>query len=154
MPDTAFVFIYFQAAERHTWIAHDASGALSSAIGQEAVPALGRAPEMSTLYIQAADIDLSSQLPLFRPFAKKKSGYTLRNGKLSYTRCREIFKDVLKDVSYDPKDYGLHSLRSGGVTSVVSNDLSHNVAERLLKLHGRWKSDEAKDTYVLDRTTV
>ena len=101
-------------------------------------------------YIQAADIDLSSQLPLFRPLTKNKLGYTLRNGKLSYTRCREIFKDALKDVGYDPKDYGLHSLRSGGITSVVSNDLSHNVSERLLKLHGRWKSDEAKDMYVLE----
>ena len=101
-------------------------------------------------YIQAADMDVSSQLPLFRPLTKKKLGYSLRNGKLSYTRCREIFKEALKDVGYDPKDYGLHSLRSGGVTSVVSNDLSHNVSERLLKLHGRWKSDEAKDMYVLE----
>ena len=93
-------------------------------------------------YIQAADIDLSSQLPLFRPLTKRKLGYTLtmRNGKLSYTRCREIFKDALKEVGHDSKDYGHHSLRSGGVTSVVSNDLSHNVSERLLKLHGRWKS--------------
>ena len=100
-------------------------------------------------YIQAADMDVSSgQLPLFRPLTKKKLGYSLRNGKLSYTCCREIFKEALKDVGYDPKDYGLHSLRSGGVTSVVSNDLSHNVSERLLKLHGRWKSDEAMDMYV------
>ena len=48
-------------------------------------------------------------------------------------------------MGYDPKDHGLHSLRSGGVTSIVSNDRSHNVSERLLKPHGRWKSDEAKD---------
>ena len=52
------------------------------------------------------------------------------------------------DVGYDPKYNGLHSLRSGRVTSVVSNDRSHNVSERLLKLHGRWKSDEAKDMYI------
>ena len=77
-------------------------------------------------YIHAADIDLSSQLPLFRPLTKRKLGYSLRNDKLSYTRCREIFKDV----GYDPKQYGLHSLRSGGVTSVVSNDRSRNVSER------------------------
>ena len=101
-------------------------------------------------YIQAAGIDLSSQLPLFRPLPKKKLGYTLRNGKLSYTRCREIFKEALRDVGYDLKDYGLHSLRSGLVTSVVSNDLSYNVSEGLLKLHGRWKNDEAKDMYVLE----
>ena len=49
MPDTAFVFIYFQAAERLKWIAHDASDALSSVTGQETVQALGRAPETSTV---------------------------------------------------------------------------------------------------------
>ena len=49
MPDTAFVFIYFQAAERLTWIAHDASGALSSVTGQETVQALGRVPETFTV---------------------------------------------------------------------------------------------------------
>ena len=49
MPDTAFVFIYSQAAERLTWIAHDASDALGSVTGQETVQALGRAPETSTV---------------------------------------------------------------------------------------------------------
>ena len=49
MPDTAYVFFYFQAVERLTCIAHDASDALSSAIGQETVPALGQAPEMPTV---------------------------------------------------------------------------------------------------------
>ena len=47
-----------------------------------------------------------------------------------------------------------YSLRSGGVTSVVSNDLSHNDSERLLKLHGRLESDEAKDMYVLEPQCV
>ena len=65
-------------------------------------------------YIQAANIDLSSQLPLLRPLMNRKLGYVLRKGKLSYTRCREIFKDTLKDVGCAPKEYGLHSLRSGG----------------------------------------
>ena len=37
-------------------------------------------------YIEAANWDLSSHLPLFRPLTKNKSGYSLRNGKLSYTR--------------------------------------------------------------------
>ena len=73
-------------------------------------------------YIQTADIDLSSQLPLFRPLTKRKLGYALRNDKLSYIDFREIFKDALKDVGYDPKDYRLYSLRSGGVTSVVSRN--------------------------------
>ena len=47
-----------------------------------------------------------------------------RNGKLCYTRCREIFKDALEDVGYDPKDFNLHSLHSGGVTSVFVKGVS------------------------------
>ena len=69
---------------------------------------------------------------------------------VSYTRCREIFKTTLKDLGYDPKEYGLHSLRSGGTTAVINNNASKAVSERLLKLHGRWKTDEAKDMYVLE----
>ena len=88
-------------------------------------------------YIEAANLDLSSHLPLFRPLTKIKSGYTLRNGKLSYTRCREIFKTTLKDLGYDPKEYGIHSLRSGGAKAVISDDTFKAVSERLFKLHGR-----------------
>ena len=51
-------------------------------------------------YIEAANLDLSSHLPSFRPLTKNKSGYTLRNGKLSYTRFREIFKTTLKDLGF------------------------------------------------------
>lgn len=81
---------------------------------------------------------------------KKKLGYIFRNGKLFYICCREIFKDVLKDVGYDFKDYGFYSLCFGGVIFVVSNDFLYNVFERLLKFYGCWKSDEVKDMYVLE----
>ena len=100
--------------------------------------------------IEAANLDLSSHLPLFRLLTKTRSGYNLRNAKLSYTRCREIFKTPLKDLGYDPKEYGLHSLRSGDATAVISTNASKAVSERLLKLHGRWKTDVAKDMYVLE----
>ena len=66
---------------------------------------------------------------------------------LSYSRCREVFNEALKAIGYDVKDYGLHSLRSGGISSVVHNS-DNTVPERLLKLHGRWKTDTAKDMYV------
>ena len=59
---------------------------------------------------------------------------------MSYSSCR----DSLKRLGFNPDDYGLHSLRSGGITSVVRN----SVLERLLKVHGRWKTDAAKDMYV------
>ena len=32
----------------------------------------------------------------------------------------------------------------------LSKNASKGVFERLLKLHGRWKTDEAKDMYVLE----
>lgn len=101
-------------------------------------------------YILMAKVDLNSNLPLFRPLRLLKSSitYKLYGSKLSYTRCGEVFKSCLKDLGLDYKLYGLLSLRSGGATSVVSNSTS--LSERLLKLHGRWKSDCAKDMYVLE----
>jgi hypothetical protein len=100
-------------------------------------------------YIEAAKIDFGSSLPLFRQltFHKKTNSYSLRTSGLSYTSCREMFKEALKSLGQDPKEYGLHSLRSGGITEVVRNS-NNTVSERLLKLHGRWKTDYAKDMYV------
>ena len=100
-------------------------------------------------YMTAARIDFTDTLPLFRSltFLKNSRTYSLRRTELSYSRCREIFNEALKAIGYDVKDYGLHSLRSGGITSVVHNS-DNTVPERLLKLHGRWKTDTAKDMYV------
>ena len=92
-------------------------------------------------------IDLESNLPLFRPLVYYRSSatYSLRNGKLSYTSCREVLRDALKKLGFSPEDYGLHSLRSGGIniTSVVRNS-SNAVPERLLNLHGRWQNRRCK----------
>ena len=38
---------------------------------------------------------------------------------LSYTRAREILLSALRTVGYDESLYGLHSLRSGGVSAAV-----------------------------------
>ena len=105
-------------------------------------------------YILIAEVDLNSNLPLFRPLRlfKASNTYKLYGSKLSYRRCREIFKNCLKELGLDYKFYGLHSLKSGGATPVVSN--STNLSERLLKLHGRWKSDCAyKDMCVLEEVS-
>ena len=42
----------------------------------------------------------------------------------------------------------LKDLRTGGITLVVNNNDFKIISERLLKLHGRWKTDVAKDMYV------
>ena len=62
--------------------------------------------------------------------------------------CREIFKECLQELGHNEKKYGLHSLRSGGVTSAAN--IHESVPKRLLKIHGRWKTDVAKDMYVHD----
>ena len=100
-------------------------------------------------YLDLSGIDVCSTLPLFRPlvFHRSSSSSTLRGGKISYSTCREILRDSLSQLGYNPNDYGLHSLRSGGATSAVYYS-GHSIPERLLKIHGRWKSDSAKDMYV------
>ena len=46
----------------------------------------------------------------------------------------------------DVKNYGLHSLRSGGASAAANK----GVKDRMFKRHGRWVSDNAKDGYVKD----
>ena len=100
-------------------------------------------------YMVTGSIGFHSPDLLFRPLVFHKQGawYSLGKGSLSYSRSREIFKESLEILGFDSKEYGLHSLRSGGVTSVVQNS-NNAIPERLLKLHGRWKTDTAKDMYV------
>ena len=101
-------------------------------------------------YMMSANMDCQSKLPLFRPvkFFKSTNTFELCRRKLSYSRCREIFKSCLSDLGYDSSQFGLHSLRSGGATAAVRNN--KNLSERDLKFHVRWKSNNAKDMYILD----
>ena len=72
--------------------------------------------------MREAKLTPKSDLPLFSPLRKPKPGYIMRSSRLLYLRCREVFKEALGVLGCDPKVYGLHSLRSGGITSVVKND--------------------------------
>ncbi len=85
-------------------------------------------------YMGAASIRFDSSAFLFRPlvFHKHGSFHSLGKGALSYTRSREIFKEALTTLGVDAKKYGLHSLKSGGLTSVVQNS-NNSIPERLLK---------------------
>lgn len=105
-------------------------------------------------YINSAGIDLSSDMFLFRSlsFMKKSNTFKLRkkNMKLSYTRAREIVREALASIGLNISDYGLHSLRSGGATAACNA----GVSDRLFKIHGRWKSENAKDGYVKQNLTT
>ncbi|MEM9400705.1 MAG: hypothetical protein AAF984_10905 [Verrucomicrobiota bacterium] len=104
-------------------------------------------------YLDCANINLSSVVHIFRNvvYLKSLNKYVLGNRNLSYTTYLDYFKQCLKKLGYDPKLYGLHSFRSGGATTIVKNLKECPSLERLLKIHGRWKSDTAKDMYIKEQ---
>jgi integrase len=54
-------------------------------------------------------------------FCKSTDSYQLRNScQISYTRAREILLSALKVVGLDKRQFGLHSLRSGGATAAAA----------------------------------
>ena len=103
--------------------------------------------KMLRRYIIEANIEDNSSEFIFRQlsFCKTLNKYKLRkSGPLSYTRAREILLEKMEMLGLNKKDFGLHSLRSGGATSAAGS----GVIDRLFKKHGRWKSESAKDGYV------
>ena len=71
--------------------------------------------------ISDKDIDaIASKLRLFRGIVSTKSGERLHSqGSLSYTRLRELFLQKLTSLGFDAKQFGLHSLKSGGATAAA-----------------------------------
>ena len=66
-------------------------------------------------YYAMAALSKLSKLCLFRGIVVTKSGERLRSqGSLSYIRLRELFLSKLSELGFIPKQFGLHSLRSGG----------------------------------------
>lgn len=101
-------------------------------------------------YIRKAELNFDTEEFLFTSirFMKKSNLYKIadRFKPLSYTRAREIFLATLTATGYDKSLFCLHSLRSGGVSAAAQN----NVSDRLLRAHGRWRSDKSKDGYIQD----
>ena len=92
--------------------------------------------------------DSQSNNYLIRRLVLSKKVYVLSkiNKPITYSRARELLICHLEEAGYDPKQYGLHSFRSGGATTAANN----GIPDRLLKKHGRWRSEGAKDSYILD----
>ena len=101
-------------------------------------------------YLKLAGINDKPDDFIFRSirFFKSSKSYKLceQNKPISYTRAREILLNALSSIGLNSKLFGLHSLRSGGATSAASR----GVSDRLLKIHGRWKSDFSRDNYIKD----
>jgi len=74
---------------------------------------------------------------LLSNIVKSKSGWKKRQGSLQYSRARELFQSAIARAGLCVKEYGLHSLRSGGTTAAAAA----KVPQRLIKHHGGWRSD-------------
>ena len=84
---------------------------------------------------------------LFCRLFKCKIGHSAHGHlKISYTTARESFKLHLSNIVANTKDYGLHSLRSGGATEAANN----GVTDRMISKHGRWSSNTSRNTYIKD----
>ena len=97
-------------------------------------------------YLKRGGIDLDSQLFLFRPIAGLKGDKLRNSGSLTYTRLRELLKGKLEELGYSSAEFGVHSLRAGGATAAAASGMP----DRLFKKHGRWRSETAKDGYIVD----
>ena len=98
-------------------------------------------------YYELADLSREQDKFLFRGLMTTKKGSRLRStGGLSYTRAQEVVLDMLAAIGLDKKQFGLHSLRSGGASAAANA----GVPDRFFKRHGRWRSENAKDGYVKD----
>ena len=97
-------------------------------------------------YLEAARISSFSPNFIFRSlqYDKNLKANVLSSKPLTASRAGEILKEKLKAIGLDPSKFSNHSFRSGGATSAANL----NVPDRLFKVHGRWKSDSAKDGYV------
>ena len=73
---------------------------------------------------------------LFRRMYHSKYGVRLRRQPLTYSRALELVRETFRKFGLNPKDYGLHSLRSGGASAAAATE----VPECLIVRQGGWKS--------------
>ena len=98
-----------------------------------------------------AQAQLQGEDYLISTLRKTKNGHRADGRKpLSYTRLRDDFHQHLKPIlslpSTEPGNISLHSMRSGGASEAAAQ----NVSDRLIKKHGRWRSDSSRDLYIKD----
>ena len=101
-------------------------------------------------YMERCRLSFATEEFIFRPatYYKSKVSYSLRraNRPISYSAARDRILKLLGQIGLNIKDFGLHSLRSGGASAAAN----HGVKDRLFKRHGRWKSESVKDGYIKD----
>ena len=98
-------------------------------------------------YLRLLGPSQKSNFFLFRPLLpadRKKLGPGDRP--MNYSRAREELKHFLAQLDFDPAAYTWHQFRHGGATAASAA----GVPERLISVHGRWKSEAARNHYLHD----
>ena len=90
-----------------------------------------------------------SSLHIFRRVGNgSKCGKYMRPEPLSYSRVRELVRDLLEGIGLNPNDHGLHSFRSGAATHAANQP---DISDRQWGKHGGWADGStAQSGYVLD----
>ena len=73
-----------------------------------------------------------------------KYGVRLRRQALTYSRALELVRDTFRRFGLNPKDYGLHSLCSGGASAAAATE----VPKCLIARQGVWKSLSTVRRYI------
>ena len=104
--------------------------------------------ELLRRYLAMFKIPPDSKDLIFKPISRGKGCCKLAapDKPISYSTIRGALRRDLLSLGVEPSKFGLHSLRSGGATMAANN----GVNDRIFQRHGRWKSAQAKDTYVDD----
>ena len=85
---------------------------------------------------------------LFRGITHTKNGTKLREkGGLSYTTICEADFEKLEAIGLHKRQYGLHSLRTGGASAAANAGVPNRM---FIKWHRRWRNENAKDGYIED----
>ena len=79
----------------------------------------------------------------FGPITVKDRVHCLENKKLSYDMFNRIVKTAVANLGLDPKDFGTHSARSGGATTLFPY-----VNQFKLMISGRWADPRSLGSYV------
>lgn len=94
-------------------------------------------------YMSKANLSFSCNHFFFCPIDLTGSSCSIRNQKLPYEIYNSIVKEAVSKIGLNPKDYGTHSARSGGATSLYPY-----VSQFDLMISGRWADPRSLGSYV------
>jgi hypothetical protein len=84
---------------------------------------------------------------LIRAVTISSSQQYIRDDQPSYSTVNQWFKDGALALGLDPVEFSTHSGRRGGASRAANVD----IPDRLFKEHGLWRSELAKDGYVVSK---